>query len=34
LELSLSLEHLRRLDDIFHGHKTAREDYASSAGGL
>jgi hypothetical protein len=33
LELSLSLEHLRRLDDIFPGYKTAPEDYASSAVG-
>ncbi len=28
LELSLSPEHLRRLDEIFPGHRTAPEDYA------
>jgi NDP-hexose C3-ketoreductase / dTDP-4-oxo-2-deoxy-alpha-D-pentos-2-ene 2,3-reductase len=28
VELSLSPEHLRRLDEIFPGHKTAPEDYA------
>jgi aryl-alcohol dehydrogenase-like predicted oxidoreductase len=28
VELSLSPEHLRRLDDIFPGHQTAPEDYA------
>jgi hypothetical protein len=28
VELSLSPEHLKRLDEIFPGHKTAPEDYA------
>jgi aryl-alcohol dehydrogenase-like predicted oxidoreductase len=28
VELSLSPEHLRRLDEIFPGHKPAPEDYA------
>jgi aryl-alcohol dehydrogenase-like predicted oxidoreductase len=28
VELSLTPEHLRRLDEIFPGHKTAPEDYA------
>jgi hypothetical protein len=28
VQLKLSPEHLRRLDEIFPGHKTAPEDYA------
>jgi aryl-alcohol dehydrogenase-like predicted oxidoreductase len=28
VELKLSAEHLRRLDEIFPGYKTAPEDYA------
>jgi hypothetical protein len=28
VELSLSPEHLRRLDEIFPGHRSAPEDYA------